>query len=307
MIQLSYVLLVCTSLFSLVLGAALPSLQSIKRQESNCEPGSQKCHEYVLSICSGLGIWVEVGPCQLPTLCEEGASTGDTRCVRSDINAEIDADDGLKSDTLAAMSSPGTTRAPSGLTPCEEDEVRCNGNMQEMCDCVSRKADRLTVLPMVPRRPSITIATQATYDAMVTRSKSATIAATGVISSRAAGPLAQLPVQPSIESPTGPPVSPSCVGGEVECDGDRIKGCTASGEWEDFGPCPNCKQLSNTRADCIFLDAGADVSSIVGPFPVLAHDESTSLSGTDDPPVPSVAERCEGDLEAAVYKKSTVI
>ncbi|OTA82242.1 hypothetical protein M434DRAFT_17106 [Hypoxylon sp. CO27-5] len=293
MVQLSYVLLVCANLFSLLLGAALPSLQSIKRGESNCEPGSQKCHESVLFLCNGLGGWVEVGPCQLPALCEEGASTGDTRCVGSDINAEIDADDGVKSNVLTAMNSPGPTRASSDPTLCVVEDVRCNGNTQEMsAQCVSRKAGRLIVLPMVPRRPSIIIATQAIYDAMVTRSKSATIAATGVISSRAAGPLAQLPVQLSIESPTGPPVAPFCAGGEVECDGDRIKGCTASGEWEDFGPCPNCKQLGDTRVDCTFLDAGADVSSIAGSFPVLAHDQSTSLSEADDPPVPSVAERC---------------
>ncbi|KAI1374484.1 hypothetical protein F4677DRAFT_426266, partial [Hypoxylon crocopeplum] len=46
-----------------------------------------------------------------------------------------------------------------------------------------------------------------------------------------------------------------CFSGEVRCNGDRLSACTSAREWADFGPCPGCKQLYNTRVDCAFDDA----------------------------------------------------
>lgn len=41
-----------------------------------------------------------------------------------------------------------------------------------------------------------------------------------------------------------------CFGGEVRCSGDRVEACDAEHVWQDFGPCPSCKQLYNTRVKC---------------------------------------------------------
>ncbi|KAI0894580.1 hypothetical protein F4806DRAFT_497826 [Annulohypoxylon nitens] len=44
----------------------------------------------------------------------------------------------------------------------------------------------------------------------------------------------------------------SCFGGEVKCydNGDRVEVCMQAHVWKDFGPCPNCTQLYNTRVNC---------------------------------------------------------
>ncbi|KAI8962671.1 hypothetical protein F5Y11DRAFT_322377 [Daldinia sp. FL1419] len=41
-----------------------------------------------------------------------------------------------------------------------------------------------------------------------------------------------------------------CFPGEVRCNGDRVEACDKFVQWQDFGPCPSCKQLYNTRVKC---------------------------------------------------------
>ncbi|KAI0107653.1 hypothetical protein F4776DRAFT_675155 [Hypoxylon sp. NC0597] len=332
MVQLSYVLLVCTSLFALVLGAALPSLQPVGIKEFKCEPASQKCHNYVLFRCNTLGAWVGVGPCQLPSLCEEDVSTGDAGCVKSDLNAEIDVGDESNPDILAAMPSPGPTPAPvpSAPTACEENDIRCNGNMEEMCDectaCIEEagsvdcaphgttpselRAHRCDPGDIRCNGDSLEICNDQRHWRHLVPCRRCEYPGTGspvcegpipfptrlVPPSK---PLAQLSTQPLAQPfaklPAESSAVVSCRGGEVKCNGDRLMGCTASSKWEDFGPCLNCKKLYNTRASCTFLETDDDVLSIVGPFPVLARDQSTSLFKPDGSPVLPGTERCKED------------
>ncbi|KAI1766973.1 hypothetical protein GGR53DRAFT_174448 [Hypoxylon sp. FL1150] len=84
---------------------------------------------------------------------------------------------------------------------------------------------------------------------------------------------------------TGPPsFSPAwdnpCFAGEVRCVGsDRIEACSAERNWEDFGPCPNCKQLYNTAVNCTFDDLGLAHFWTVDPIsgPALERREEPRL------------------------------
>ncbi|KAI2468190.1 hypothetical protein F4781DRAFT_277988 [Annulohypoxylon bovei var. microspora] len=153
---------------------------------------------------------------------------------------------------------------------CVPGELRCSGDWLQYCDnlrqwralercagCADTGEGEVFCTPLATK-PMTAAPTRAADVPMMT------------VTTNAAALETPIPALPTILAPTLAPRSVPevggaednpCFGGEVKCSGDRIDVCMSSHTWADFGPCPNCTQLYNTKVNCTWEDA-AQASSV---------------------------------------------
>ncbi|KAI1453436.1 hypothetical protein F4805DRAFT_461778 [Annulohypoxylon moriforme] len=177
---------------------------------------------------------------------------------------------------------------------CHEGSLRCTGDYLETCDsdrqwhyaihCARCLDDGNGVTHCQP----LTALPDAVQTAAPTKP-----AATPTVPRMTATPAAiQTPAPaPALPSTLIPSVVPKsatlnvdktkdnpCFGGEVKCNDsrDRMSVCSSSHIWTDFGPCPNCTMLYNTKINCTWDNdiaeqaadnAKADLSQFTTPIP----------------------------------------
>ncbi|OTB02182.1 hypothetical protein M426DRAFT_13762 [Hypoxylon sp. CI-4A] len=278
MTRLTQVLLPCIGLSISTLGAVLPTLQTSVKSNVESE-GS-----YGIS-------WAQATPA--PTSASAPSPsigtrqvvafprTGDMRCLG---NAEQIYDDSIGvwlttrvchecfTNEKGSINCIPDNNPPVAPVPvCKAGTRRCNVNTLELCDsnewhqievcseCVTDLKGELFCAPLgspivstvPPAPPSSTTSAPVITPTPAPTSVPAPSETAGTSLIPTATPTGSSEVPGP--SPAGA-VDPWCDGGSVRCAGDRMTLCTSSHKWEDFGPCPSCKQLYNTRVDCKYQD-----------------------------------------------------
>ncbi|KAI6091477.1 hypothetical protein F4821DRAFT_226192 [Hypoxylon rubiginosum] len=208
-----------------------------------CQESHMKCDADIIYRCHK-NAWVEYGHCTEPTWCESDLAGKKAWCASSTE---------LKKRTVPSP-SPSVTTAPAELPPgwCTAAQTRCDGNNLQICndhgkwewfescaECL-QEGEKATCIPHITTSTTVT-APQPTPTKSTQTDKPPTAQPTGSLS-----------FSPAWDDP--------CFAGEVRCVGsDRIEACSAERNWEDFGPCPHCKQLYNTAVNCSFDDLGLTI------------------------------------------------
>ncbi|KAI1770364.1 hypothetical protein F4818DRAFT_268565 [Hypoxylon cercidicola] len=155
------------------------------------------------------------------------------------------------------VTTTSTTVVPTATPECTRGETRCNGNNFELCDGEPSKWTFVENCKLC-----------STDNGMAYCQRD---------------PDTPPPAQPTPSSSFSPAWDDPCFSGEVRCVGsDRIEACSAERNWEDFGPCPNCKQRYNTAVTCSFDDAGLSNFWTVGSSPTPTLKSGLSSAGECD-------------------------
>ncbi|KAI0379011.1 hypothetical protein F5Y04DRAFT_138850 [Hypomontagnella monticulosa] len=268
------VLLAILGLSAGVFGAAQPTFTTVALNADPtgqaCRKGAKTCHDNFIFVCTSPGRWEVVERCVYPFFCDS-YDNGTAGCALHNYG----------------KSSPCPTTTPAATIPAvfarqpavpHTGDRRCAGRNEEIYDettdtwvfvrrcrtCVDYHDGTINCAPIVPEDP---------------------------------------PVAEEIASPTqsvSPLVDNPCFGGEVLCSGDRVQVCTAERKWEDFGPCPGCKQLYNTRVKCNYEDSDAEF--LAADF---AKRYTDSLARTD-PPAIAQPEKCNTGWERCAKNNTEV-
>ncbi|KAI1388005.1 uncharacterized protein F4822DRAFT_299384 [Hypoxylon trugodes] len=246
-------------------------------RQTRCVEGELRCNNDWEELCDAFGTWQHFQQCDACVTNDDGSvncapttatstapqppptpHTGDRRCSGNteEIYNEkthlwefaeeciecVDNNDGTVSCAPATALPPQPTAPPQ----CNEGDRRCDGDWFELCNA-QRLWDRIQQCSECVNGVDDTFC-----QPLETETPTPTPSAT------------PSPI-PSVASAAGVALDNPCFGGEVRCDNDRISVCSAERQWEDYGPCPNCKQLYNTRVKCDF-DNSAQASSAAALF-----------------------------------------
>ncbi|KAI0104599.1 hypothetical protein F4814DRAFT_455875 [Daldinia grandis] len=246
----------------------------------NCREAELRCNGRWEEICDGFGVWRKWRKCAecfsqgdgkadcipdttlpspepKPTFCKkdqlrcngqwEEICDNDAEWHRLMQCESCTEDTGGAIDCVPYVDMPPE---PSHPPQCIQGTLRCEGNWLDLCN-----AD-LSWKRVQQCRQCVTDTDGQPFcdNGQLPSSSSSTPKATPTASSTL---ITSVPITSVPTTATPVPRSPEarvaednpCFGGEVRCSGDRVEACTAEHEWQDFGPCPSCKQLYNTR-DC---------------------------------------------------------
>ncbi|KAI4864146.1 hypothetical protein F4820DRAFT_348699 [Hypoxylon rubiginosum] len=293
------------SLATSVLG--VPVQPSPEGVPSLCHEGTTKCNLETVYLCRD-NKWVQHEQCDEPTWCKSDLS-GNAWCASSLELKKRAAP--VPSPTITTAPS---TKTDGPLGSCSAGQTRCNGKKLHVCndngkwegfqqcsECITDGVHN-NCIPITTTSTTITLpkpiklgdsrchgkwkeifdlgrwrpVEECARCVPIMDPQNGQVDCVPLTTDAAAAPTAT----PSVAQPTpSPSFSPAwdepCFAGEVRCVGsDRIEACSAERNWEDFGPCPNCKQLYNTAVNCTFDDAGLSNFWTVGtvPTPTLKGD-----------------------------------
>ncbi|XXG95409.1 hypothetical protein Hte_001671 [Hypoxylon texense] len=211
-----------------------------------CHEGTRKCNLETVYLCRD-SKWIEHESCDEPTWC------------KADLGGNAWCASGLELKKRAiAIPSPTITKPPSAKATgppgwCTAGQTRCNGKNLQICNDNGKWEGFQTCSECI---------TEGKQNNCIP------------FTDTSAAPNAT----PSVAQPTpSPSFSPTwdepCFAGEVRCVGkDRIEACSAERNWEDFGPCPDCKQRYNTAVSCSFDDADLSNFWTVGTVPTPTRE-----------------------------------
>ncbi|KAI2633232.1 hypothetical protein GGS26DRAFT_590830 [Hypomontagnella submonticulosa] len=265
---IQHVLLATLGLSAGVFGTILPSFTTIAPNvgptSRPCSEGTRTCDENYIYSCDASGQWEVREECVFPYSCA-AKDNGTSDCVLGDSERH-----GGPTPTVTSIPAAFVHQSPVPHT----GDRRCVGNVEEVyanytgwifvqkCSkCIDSHDGSVNCTPLVPTDPSAN-PTQAPSPAQT--------------------------LSPFVDNP--------CFGGEVLCNGDRVEICTAERKWEDFGPCPGCKQLYNTRVKCNFDDSEADD---------FARRYVDELVRADPPPFPQSA-KCNTGWEQCAENSTSI-
>ncbi|KAK6956511.1 hypothetical protein Daesc_001789 [Daldinia eschscholtzii] len=260
----------------------------------NCKESQRRCTGNWEEICDGFGVWQRWRQCAecfngqdgtvdcvpdtsvpapepKPNFCKENQlrCNGQWEEVCDD-QAEwhrlMRCEDCSQDTAGAIVCVPYVDLPPEPTHPpqCVEGTLRCEGRWLDLCNSdlswqrIQQCNQCLTDPAGEPfcdngqlsdtTTADLPTATSAPVPSPPATSTPATSAPGIVLAASAAS--SQIPRSPELGIAQDNP----CFGGEVRCNGDRVEACTAEHEWQDFGPCPSCKQLYNTRVKCNYND-----------------------------------------------------
>ncbi|KAI1100103.1 hypothetical protein F4804DRAFT_348850 [Jackrogersella minutella] len=206
-----------------------------------CRLNELRCNGNFEEICNAGGQWTQLLECYS---CTDVA--GAVECVPNAL-------------------PPQPTAAPV----CEEGRLRCGatGNSLELCNAQRQwqQVEQCAGCSDTDEGETFCTPLPAPATAFPTATAAPTSAPAAFPTATRTAPV----VAARTEAPSvGVAVDDPCFGGEVKCSGDRVSVCTSAHKWEDFGPCPNCKQLYNTRVNCDFHDAAqaSNVTALLAQF-----------------------------------------
>ncbi|KAI1088150.1 hypothetical protein F5B19DRAFT_496690 [Rostrohypoxylon terebratum] len=197
-----------------------------------CAPGTKMCHEDTVYRCSTRGTWSHAKPCSPPTYCVSDAHTQDAGCVSPRVEPRLSPPFPRPAPRISAPSPRDRRAAASGA---EKSSSSSSSGEPRCVECAPRpqlenglyddeEPDESAQRPEVSNPFSTTRPTAAQTPA---------------------------PDVPDILA-RALSKNETCFDGEVRCysNDERIEVCMAAHVWADFGPCPNCTQLYDTRVNC---------------------------------------------------------
>ncbi|KAI1656328.1 hypothetical protein F4813DRAFT_397540 [Daldinia decipiens] len=170
---------------------------------------------------------------------------------------------------------------PTHPAQCVEGTLRCEGNWLDLCNAdlswqrIQQCLECVTDTDGQPFCDNGSVPTSSSSSSSSSTSAPETTPTTSSTPDTSAPTTTSVPTTTLVPTTTSAPATPTpgivlgipvmstpaphssvrmaednpCFGGEVRCNGDRVEACDAEHVWQDFGPCPSCKQLYNTR-DC---------------------------------------------------------
>ncbi|KAI0830027.1 hypothetical protein F5Y06DRAFT_307947 [Hypoxylon sp. FL0890] len=257
MVRLSHASLVCTSLFTSILGAALSNLQSVDIERRKCVPGAKRCHDNIVFRCSSIGTWVGTSVCQYPAFCKEDPKTGNAGCVKPHVGEES------KPDVVTAIPSPAPTltsshtRRQSPLGDCTEGDVRCGGAWEEICnpsgqweqfrvcsECTTNDNGEVACVPSCiqnevrcnDNREEMCDRKGEWYPVQECRACTEESGSTNCV--------------PLDKPPSWPASHHHCHDGDLQCNGDWLEICYADRHWHRLVPCAQCSRSDDGGTFC---------------------------------------------------------
>ncbi|KAI1806297.1 hypothetical protein F4811DRAFT_551019 [Daldinia bambusicola] len=246
----------------------------------NCRESQRRCTGKWEEICDGFGVWQRWQQCTecfngedgtvdcipdnsvatpepQPTFCKENQlrCNGQWEEICND-EAEwhrLMQCESCSEDIAGAIDCvPYVDMPPEPTHPpqCIEGTMRCEGSWLDLCSPdlswqrIEQCGECVTDSNGQPFCNNARVTDTITASLPTATSAPATLALEGVPGATSVP--SQIPRSPEVGTAQDNP----CFGGEVRCSGDRVEACTAEHEWQDFGPCPSCKQLYNTRVKC---------------------------------------------------------
>ncbi|KAI1399550.1 hypothetical protein F4819DRAFT_488471 [Hypoxylon fuscum] len=240
-----------------------------------CTKGKLRCNGNDMELCDGeFGKWDPVDQCSQcsqegdTVVCEHWTTTSPTPTQTTPAMQTSQIASNTKTTSKTTTSKTYTTsQKPARQTSSTTSKTTSKATSQISSQTTSQTTSKTT-----SNTTSGKTKTSQTTSKTTSKTTSPTTSKTTITSKTTS----QQPAKRSSASLFNPREDNPCFAGEVRCVGsDRIEACSVERNWEDYGPCPNCKQLYNTAINCTFEEAnqyGDEAVWTVGTVPAL-HQE----------------------------------